>query len=101
MKNKHLSLNDRILIEEALNEGKSFKQIAKLIDKNCSSIPKEIKKILLLFILLVGIIQKIFVSISNFVCILIYATITVLISVIFVANVILFVKILNLILVKN
>lgn len=44
MKNKHLSLNDRILIEEALNEGKSFKQIAKLIDKNCSSIPKEIKK---------------------------------------------------------
>lgn len=44
MKNKHLSLNDRILIEEALNEGKSFKQIAKLIGKDCSSIPKEIKK---------------------------------------------------------
>lgn len=44
MKNKHLTLNDRILIEEALNEGKSFKQIAKLIDKDCTSIPKEVKK---------------------------------------------------------
>ncbi len=44
MKNKHLSLEDRIIIEEALNEGKSFKKIAELVDKDCSAIPKEIKR---------------------------------------------------------
>lgn len=41
---KHLSLEERYIIEESLNEGKSFKSIAKLVNKNCSTISKEVKK---------------------------------------------------------
>jgi IS30 family transposase len=44
MNKKHLSLDDRYTIEEGLNEGKSFKKIALLIDKDCTSISKEIRK---------------------------------------------------------
>lgn len=45
-KNKyyHLSLKDRIIIEEELNEQLSFKKIAKDINKSPSSISKEVKR---------------------------------------------------------
>lgn len=44
MKNKHLTLNDRIYIEKSLDTNKSFKEIAKYLEKDCSSISKEIRK---------------------------------------------------------
>lgn len=44
MKNKHLTLDDRKIIEEALNELKSFKQIGILLSKDCSTISKEVRK---------------------------------------------------------
>ena len=43
-KNKHLSLENRQLIEELLNEGKSFKEIGRATCKDCTTISKEIKK---------------------------------------------------------
>lgn len=42
-KNKHLTLNDRYDIMRALNEGKSFKAIGRLIGKDCTTVSKEIK----------------------------------------------------------
>lgn len=44
MKNKHLTLDDRYSIEEGLDEGESFKKIAITINKNCSTISKEVRK---------------------------------------------------------
>lgn len=41
---KHLNLEERYIIEESLNDGKSFKNIAKLVNKDCSTISKEIRK---------------------------------------------------------
>lgn len=43
MKNKHLSFEDRLNIEKGLMERKSFKEIAKSIDKNCTTVSREIK----------------------------------------------------------
>lgn len=43
MKNKHLTLDERIIIENQLNLKSSFKKIAKLINKDCSTISKEIR----------------------------------------------------------
>ncbi len=43
MKNKHLTFDDRLEIEKGLKEGKSFKEIAKVIDKNCTTVSKKIK----------------------------------------------------------
>ena len=43
-KQKHLTLSDRILIEQGLNEGKSFKAIASLIGKDPTTVSKEVKK---------------------------------------------------------
>ena len=43
MKNKHLSLNERFEIEKGLNEQLSFKQIGKNINKDCTTISKEVK----------------------------------------------------------
>lgn len=43
-KQKHLTLKDRQDIEEALNEGKSFKTIGILVNKDCTTISKEIRK---------------------------------------------------------
>lgn len=40
---KHLSLDDRINIEKSLNEGLSFKEIGRRLDKNCTTISREIK----------------------------------------------------------
>lgn len=46
MKNnqKHLTLSDRIIIEQSLNAGKTFSSIASLIGKDPTTISKEIKK---------------------------------------------------------
>lgn len=43
MKNKHLSLNDRFEIENSLNNRLSFKKIASIIDKDCTTISREIR----------------------------------------------------------
>lgn len=43
MKNKHLSFDDRLEIEKGLKENKSFKEIAKIIGKDCTTVSKEIK----------------------------------------------------------
>lgn len=43
MKNKHLSYDDRLEIEKGLKENLSFKAIGLKIDKNCTSIAREIK----------------------------------------------------------
>ena len=43
MKNKHLSLENRFEIENLLREGKSFKEIAKVVNKNCTTISREIR----------------------------------------------------------
>ena len=40
---KHLSLEDRNLIAQHLNEGCSFKTIAKELGKNCTSISREVR----------------------------------------------------------
>lgn len=42
-KNKHLSLDDRLIIEREISLGKSFKYIGKLINKDCTTISKEIR----------------------------------------------------------
>lgn len=42
-KNKHLSLDDRLVIEREITLGKSFKHIGKLLNKDCTTISKEIK----------------------------------------------------------
>lgn len=41
--NKHLSLDERLIIEREISLGKSFKYIANLIDKDCTTISKEIR----------------------------------------------------------
>lgn len=43
MKNKHLSLQDRFEIENGLIKRLSFKQIGNNIDKNCTTISREIR----------------------------------------------------------
>lgn len=42
-KQKHLNLESRITIETQLNEGNSFKGIAKMLGKDCTTISKEVK----------------------------------------------------------
>lgn len=43
MKNKHLASNDRSVIQQSLTEGKSFKQMARELGKDPSTISKEIR----------------------------------------------------------
>ena len=45
MSKKHLCLDDRYKIEEGLNEGKSFKKLALLVGKDCTTISKKLEKI--------------------------------------------------------
>ena len=40
---KHLGLNDRMFIEKSLNEGRSFKDIARYLCKDPTTISKEVK----------------------------------------------------------
>ena len=42
-KNKHLTLQERLTIESELWRGSSFKKIALLLDKDCTTISKEIR----------------------------------------------------------
>lgn len=41
--NKHLTLNERIQIQEALVKNNSFKSIARELEKDCTTISKEVK----------------------------------------------------------
>jgi IS30 family transposase len=43
MKNKHLSLDERYIIENGLRNNLSFKKIAESIDKDCTTISREIR----------------------------------------------------------
>lgn len=43
MKNKHLTLNERLEIESSLIQGKSFKEIGRNLNKHCTTISREIK----------------------------------------------------------
>ena len=43
-KNKHLTLQERLTIESELCRGNSFKKIGLLLDKDCTTISKEIRK---------------------------------------------------------
>jgi len=43
-KNKHLSLDDRIEIQECLDKGMTFKAIARRVGKDQTTISKEVKK---------------------------------------------------------
>ena len=42
-KQKHLTLESRIIIETKLNEGESFKAIGRLLNKDCTTISKDVK----------------------------------------------------------
>lgn len=42
MRNKHLTPDDRKVIEQSLNTGISFKAIGKLLDKDCTTIKNRI-----------------------------------------------------------
>lgn len=42
-KQKHLTLNSRIMIETMLNEKESFKSIGRALNKDCSTISKEVR----------------------------------------------------------
>ena len=42
-KNKHLTLQERLTIESELCRGNSFKKIGLLLDKDCTTISKEIR----------------------------------------------------------
>lgn len=48
-KYKHMSLDDRIEIQECLNKGMSFKAIAKRIGKDATTVSKEVKKHLVVY----------------------------------------------------
>ena len=43
MKNKHLSSSDRLEIEKGLNDNLSFKKIGEKLEKDCTTISKEVK----------------------------------------------------------
>lgn len=42
-KQKHLTIESRFIIETKLNERQSFKAIGRLLDKDCTTISKEVK----------------------------------------------------------
>ena len=42
-KQKHLTLDSRIIIETKLNEHESFKSIGRFLNKDCTTISKEVK----------------------------------------------------------
>lgn len=44
MKNKHMSDHDRIIIDNGLRDGLSFKAIARKLNKDCTTISKEVRK---------------------------------------------------------
>ena len=48
-KYKHMSLDDRIEIQECLNKGMTFKEISKRIGKDATTVSKEVKKHLVVY----------------------------------------------------
>ena len=42
--NKHLTLSERIKIEKLLDENFSFKAIGRELERDCTTISKEVKK---------------------------------------------------------
>lgn len=48
-KYKHMSLDDRIEIQECLNKGMTFKEISKRIGKDATTVSKEVKKHLVIY----------------------------------------------------
>ena len=44
MKNKHLTLSDRITIQEMLERNQSFRAIATTLEKSVASISREIRR---------------------------------------------------------
>lgn len=42
-KYKHLSMDERILIQHMLGQAASFKAIARTLGRNCSTISKEVR----------------------------------------------------------
>ncbi len=40
---KHMDLKQRVIIEKSLDDGKSFKAIGKELDKDCTTISKEVR----------------------------------------------------------
>jgi IS30 family transposase len=44
MMSTHLTLSDRKDIENLLKEGKSFKEIGKILGKDCTTISKEVRR---------------------------------------------------------
>ena len=53
---KHLTLNDRKYIERALNDGQTYKDIARYLCKDPTTISKEVKKQLIIARLLINIV---------------------------------------------
>ena len=43
-KNKHMTLEDRVIIQTELDKGTSFKEIGLLLGKDCTTISKEVRK---------------------------------------------------------
>lgn len=43
-KNKHLTYTDRVYLETGLNCGKSFKELAEALNKNRTTIMREVQK---------------------------------------------------------
>lgn len=43
MKNKHISFDERLEIEKGLKNQKSFKEIGRTINKDCTTVAKEVK----------------------------------------------------------
>lgn len=46
-KHTHLSLDERITIQQMLSQNESFKAIGRTLDRNCSTISKEVRNHLL------------------------------------------------------
>ena len=53
MKNKHLSFDDRLEIENGLKNRKTFKEIGNIVGKDCTTISKEIRNHLQLVVNLI------------------------------------------------
>ena len=43
-KNKHFKYEDRVVIQQSLKEKLSFKEIGKLLNKDCTSVSREIRR---------------------------------------------------------
>ena len=51
-KNKHMTLDDRIEIQECLNKGMTFKAIGQRVGKDQTTISKEVVEVLLVIVII-------------------------------------------------